>query len=287
MGRIPKLVSVVVPSRNAGARLRSQLSALVDQSYAGETEVIVADNGSRDGSIEAARLWAHDRASVRIIEASRRRGPAAARNAGAGAARGDFLAFCDADDVVSDSWLRLLLETATDADVVGGRLEGARLNSEVVRRCYGLTDPAKLHLGFLPTAAGSNLGVWVDVFNAVGGFDERTRTCEDVAFVWRAQLLGYTYRPSEALVHKRFPTEALDTARRFFGYGKGAAWLYRQFASAGMQRRSREETFGLWRQLALGFPGHPTSLRRIRWTMMMAMSCGRLVGSVRYRTLFT
>jgi glycosyltransferase involved in cell wall biosynthesis len=287
MGRIPGFVSVVIPSLDAGPQLLEQVNALDGQDYSGPVEVIVADNGSRDGSIEAVTAWSRGRPSVRIVDARHRRGPGAARNAGVRVALGDFLAFCDADDVVSESWLRLLLQTAADADVVGGRLESARLNDEAARRCYGLTDPSRPHLGFLPTAAGSNLGVWADVFARIGGFDERARTCEDVDFVWRAQLLGLTYRPSEALVHKRFPTGPLDAARRFFGYGKGSAWLYRRFASAGMPRRTPQETLDLWKHLARGFPGNPAPQRRMRWTMMMAMSCGRLAGSLRYRTLFT
>ena len=140
-------------------------------------------------------MWARDRANARVIDASRRRGPAAARNAGVATSRGDFLAFCDADDVVSRSWLRELVAEAADADLVGGSFETTMLNSEKVRARFDLLDPAEPHLGFLPAAAGGNLGIWHDVFLALGGFEERRRTGEDVALVWRAQLLGYRYRP--------------------------------------------------------------------------------------------
>src|SRR5579884_898457 len=137
--RTPELVSVIVPSYNAGAWLEQQLEAVVSQDYDGPYEVIVADNGSADAAA-AGRLAARFSA-LRIIDASHRRGPGAARNAGVRAARGDFLAFCDADDVESAGWLRALVASAGDADVVGGRLDGERLNPPAVSRAYQLTDP--------------------------------------------------------------------------------------------------------------------------------------------------
>jgi glycosyltransferase involved in cell wall biosynthesis len=280
------LVSVIVPSYNAGPFLGAQIVALSRQDYAGDVEVVVADNGSRDGS---ARASAHspEGVAVRLIDASRRRGPGAARNAGARAARGDFLAFCDADDVVSTTWLRQLVGSASGADLVGGRFEGERLNSPSVRSCYDLADPAAPHLGFLPSASGANLGIWADVFFALGGFDERSRTGEDVALVWKAQLSGYAYVASEALVCKRFPVDLRDAARRFFGYGLGDAWLYRQFRDAGMPRRDRHQTFNLWRALAHGFSGLPREKRHCVWATALALCFGRLAGSARQRVIFT
>jgi glycosyltransferase involved in cell wall biosynthesis len=291
MARTPDFVSVVIPSFDAGERLLQQLSAIDEQDFAGPFEVIVADNGSRDGSVDAAHAWLRRRAraepEIQIIDAAAVRGPGAARNAGVRAARGQFIAFCDADDVVSESWLRKLVESASEADLVGGRLDGRRLNRESVRVCYDLTDPAKPHLGFLPIAAGANLGVWADVFAAIGGFVEHSRVSEDVALVWRAQLRGYVFAASSALVHKRLPSGRCDAANRFFRYGIGDAWLYRQFAVAGMPRRSRSETVTLWKQLARGFPGVPEPRRSGVWLIVLALSCGRVVGSARYRVLFT
>lgn len=129
--------------------------------------------------------------------------------------------------------------------------------------------------------------MWTEVFEALGGFDQRRRTGEDVEFVWRAQLLGFRYRPSGALVHKRLPSDLGDAARRFFAYGQGDSRLYRQFAASGMPRRGRQETLTLWRELAAGFPGVPEPVRRARWTIVLALCCGRLVGSARHRVLFT
>jgi glycosyltransferase involved in cell wall biosynthesis len=132
MARTPPLVSVIVPNYNSGHGLGAQLLALAGQGYAGNLEVIIPDNGSHDGSARAAIDWALDVTAVRVIDASGRRGPGAARNGGVRAARGDFLAFCDADDVASPTWLRELVRSSAGVDLVGGRLEGDRLNTEDV-----------------------------------------------------------------------------------------------------------------------------------------------------------
>jgi glycosyltransferase involved in cell wall biosynthesis len=283
---VPRLVTVIVPSYDAGPELQDQLAALADQDYRGEFEVVVADNGASDPGAGAARNWADPGTTARFIDARARRGPGAARNAGARSARGDFFAFCDADDMVSPDWLRLLVETAAVADVVGGRMESARLNNALACACYDITDPAASHLDFLPAAAGANLGIWGNVFAELGGFDESSVTGEDVALVWNAQLRGYRYRASPALVHKRLPGGARDAARRFFRYGMGDAWLYRHFADSGMPRRGRAAASQLGISLINGFSTVPPPARWCRWRLTLFLTCGRLAGSARNRVLF-
>src|SRR4051812_31222858 len=122
-----------MPVLNGEAHIADQLAALAAQTYEGDWELVVVDNGCSDRTIEIARDWAPRFPRLRIADATRRRGLNVARNAGAAAARGDFLAFCDADDVASPGWLAALASAAPEADVVGGRLEWETLNDPVVR----------------------------------------------------------------------------------------------------------------------------------------------------------
>jgi len=284
--RRPRLVSVVIPVREPGCWLDAQLHAVAAQDYPGPVEVVVADNGCRDGGLSAARRWAHPRIPLRVVDARARVGPGTARNAGVRASFGDFIAFCDADDVVEVSWLSKLVATAGQADVVGGSLETARLNSSKARASYGVTDPAAAHLSFLPVAAAANLGVWASVFEELGGFDEGSRTGEDVAFSWKAQLRGYRFAASDAVVHKRLPTSHLDGMRRFFFYGMGDAWLYREFRRAGMPRRSRRSALEMLRRLSSGGSSVSELAGRAPWWIVLALTCGRALGCVRYRVRF-
>src|SRR4051812_28957961 len=97
----PDLVSVVIPARNAARLLPLQLAALAKQTYAGTWEVVVADHRSADGTARVASEWAARLPCLRVVSVGRRGGANVARNEGARAARGEVLAFCDADDVAS------------------------------------------------------------------------------------------------------------------------------------------------------------------------------------------
>jgi glycosyltransferase involved in cell wall biosynthesis len=282
-------VSVIVPARNAARTLTEQLDAIADQDYEGEFELIVALNGGRDETAEIARRWARERGFGRVLEASARRGPGYARNVGAADARGDFLAFCDADDVVSNGWLRALVTAAKDADIVTGPHSTERLNEQLVRDCQSVPAAGRPLHGFLPIASSSNCGVWRDVFEAVGGFDERRYGAgEDVSFSWRTQLSGFRLLVAEgALVHKRFRPSRLGIGPQYFRYGVGDAWLYSRFGSAGMPRRSLREAAGEWSAIARGLPSQRGSPGRWgRVLQLAALDSGRLAGSLCYRSLF-
>src|SRR5688500_9296124 len=97
--------SVVVPVRDGAATIGEQLAALAQQDFPGSWEVVVADNGSRDGTADVVRSFRDRLPGLRLVDASARPGASHARNAGAAAATGEVLAFCDADDVVDPGWL--------------------------------------------------------------------------------------------------------------------------------------------------------------------------------------
>ncbi|RTL46504.1 MAG: glycosyltransferase [Burkholderiales bacterium] len=99
-------VSVVIPCYNAERYIAATLEAVLAQAGS-ELEVIVVDDGSRDGS--AARV-AREFPQVRLIRKANG-GVAAARNAGIAAASHDWVAFCDADDI----WLPGKLAAQFDA----------------------------------------------------------------------------------------------------------------------------------------------------------------------------
>ncbi len=98
-------VSVVIPARDAEATIGEQLAALAEQRYNGDWEVVVADNGSTDATAATVERWRQRLPALRVLPVGAAKGINTARNAGALAARGEHLLYCDADDVVRPGWI--------------------------------------------------------------------------------------------------------------------------------------------------------------------------------------
>ncbi|WHP18720.1 glycosyltransferase family A protein [Cellulomonas sp. ES6] len=226
----PVTVSVVIAARDAAATLPDQLRALAAQRAERSWEVIVADNGSTDGTrdvVEDARSWLPQ---ARLVDASGTPGAGAARNAAAEVARGGTLLFCDADDVVAPGWIDALGAAVDRTGVVAGRLEWHRLNDRSARRSRALPQVEGLQytepLPWLPCAAASNLGIGRELFHRIGRFDPRARWLQDTDLCWRAQLAGsrLEFEPA-AVVHMRLRHGLRDTWDQGRHSGMGQRWL--------------------------------------------------------------
>jgi glycosyltransferase involved in cell wall biosynthesis len=284
----PQLVSVVVPVRNEVSDLPEQLAALAAQTYCGPWELIVCDNGSVDGTPQLAASWRDRLPNLRVVDASDRAGINHARNVGVQHARGDFITFCDGDDVVSRDWLRALVEAAALADIVGGALERERLNGANPTSPPHVANSLPLKHNFLPGVDGGNCGVWRPVAMEVGWDEDFTFGGSDIEFAWRAQLAGYrvAYAP-QAVISVRHPDSLRTLARQWYLYGESESKLFRVFRGRGMRRSRVGEAARVWAWLLI----HARDVRgaaeaRRRWVRLASYRAGRLAGSVRERTLF-
>jgi len=89
------LVSVIIPAYNRAAILPQSAGSVLAQTM-GDLELIIVDDCSKDSTVEVARSLGDSR--VKVIGQETNRGVSAARNAGAAAATGKYLAFLDSDD---------------------------------------------------------------------------------------------------------------------------------------------------------------------------------------------
>lgn len=217
----PVVLSVIIACLNAADTLGLQLRALASQPCPVTWELLVCDNGSTDGTVAVAESFRSRLPNLRIIDASVVRGAGPARNYGAQQARGEFVAFCDADDEVAGDWLATMAAALQRHRFVAGRFEKYRLNGARTLRSRPLQQQDQLQssdIGArLPHAGGGNMGMRRDDFLSLGGFDPQIRWLEDTDLSWRAQLAGIdlTFCP-EVVVHVRLRS----TFRTMYAQGR-------------------------------------------------------------------
>ena len=167
------LVSVVIPTRNRAGMIAAAVGETLDQVGVG-VEAIVVDDASTDATGDALAAIADPR--LRIVRRSERGRLASARNSGIEAARGEWVAFLDDDDLWSPDKLRLQLAAAGAAGAgfayAGAVTVGAGL--EPLHR-WRLPAPDRLldellALNVMPAGA-SNVVARTALVRELGGFD--------------------------------------------------------------------------------------------------------------------
>lgn len=165
-------VSVVVPALNEADYLPATLSALAGQTHS-DSEVLVVDGGSDDRTPSIVRQF-----GVPLIE-QEAGGIGRGRDLGAQAAAGEWLAFVDADTVVTRNYLDRMLETVRSRD-----LAAASSRCRVAGSLRG--KPMEWSINYLfprlgrPILPGFNTFVSRDAYDAVGGYPDVPN--EDTAF---------------------------------------------------------------------------------------------------------
>lgn len=116
-------VSVIMANYNSGPHLATAVRSVLRQTLS-SLELIVADDGSTDGSLEAARAAAAEDGRVIVIEGGGRTGPASTRNRALARARGRWIAIVDGDDYIHPERLETLIGAAErdGADIVADDL---------------------------------------------------------------------------------------------------------------------------------------------------------------------
>ena len=281
------MISVIVPVRDGMPFLEEQLRALAEQECHEPWEIIVADNNSTDESRSVAEAWADRLPRMHVVDASKVRGPGAARNAGVRAAQGELLAFCDADDVVHPGWLTAHVLALAEAELSAGVFDAWSLNGLRTPSAHTYAAPPAMTLfGFLPAAGSGNLALRRRVFEEVGGFAEDLMTGEDFDLSWRSQLSGHRLiLNTDAVVARRDQRGFKAVFRRYAAYGRCGPILYRRFRADGL-RPELVVAAKTWVWLVLSTPRLLQTDFRDRWARIAGWRTGRLVESVQQRVLF-
>jgi glycosyltransferase involved in cell wall biosynthesis len=283
-------LSVIVPCYNAARTIATQLEALSAQKWSEAWEVIIVDNGSRDGTLAIAQSYAVRLPELRIIRAAEKQGAAHARNAGARVAQGETLAFCDADDEVGPGWVAAMGTALQKYDLVASRFNSEKLNPPWLQSSP--TNPQKEDVQkasyppYLSHAGGSGLGVKRSVHELIGGFDESLPAQEDTDYCFRVQLAGLQLQfASDAIVFVRYRDDFRSRFRQARLWAEYNVLMYKKYRTSRVatlrcwQRYARYTRYLLWSLLETH-----SKVGRAAWLWRFGWQIGRLRGSIKYRT---
>jgi glycosyltransferase involved in cell wall biosynthesis len=203
--------SVIIPVFNGAATIAAAIQSALGQSFAGDLEVIVVNDGSTD---DTPRILESLVSRIRLVN-QQNRGLAAARNAGAAIARGDYLAFLDADDTWQPTKLVRVIEPLehdlapvlcySDVAPVDEKCASAGPSpvTPVLARPPTMEDLLHQWWPILPSAVVMRR----TTFEACGGFFEGyQRAYEDVDLWLRAREYGpFVYIAEPLVIYRTTP----------------------------------------------------------------------------------
>ncbi len=126
-------------------------------------------------------------------------------------------------------------------------------------------------------------------FDSVRGFSEVFVRGQDVDFAWRLQLQGYLIEDvPEAVVYYRYRDTFWQNFKQIVEFADAHVLLYKHFACYGMPRSSMKAAgqryWWLVRKAKCLLGNSPKA--KMNWLYQFELSWGRLLGSIRYRTLY-
>ena len=271
------MLSVIVPVYNAEKFLARCLDSLLEQGVE-DYEIVCVNDGSTDGSGEILQRYKRKNPTVIKVLEQENRGLPAARNEGMRIARGDVLAFCDADDYLVPGAYRYLLETFWTEDTELLRFDSVTLDRKMLKTWK---EKDELEGGMLFEGDACD-------------FLKRGGRC--LCFVW-----SYLYRKSFLMEHGiafRALKQCEDTAFNLDVYMCNPhmryvnANVYRYMTSEGQVTRCREAyylrdavesyvlLFEKMKSYARQYPQHAWALNR--YVELEMMPCFSRVLSVKY-----
>lgn len=237
MNSVKPLVSIIIPVLNEENNIRPCLEAISRQTYP-RFEVLIADNGSKDRTLEIARAFDF----VKIVQ-DLRRGISYAKNTAAKQASGDYIVTTDADCIPDPDWISKLLECFENPQVgAAGGLNTTPEDSTDFEKCVDL------FLYVLSGASGSryiqhdsritetkhnpgcNAAYRTSVFRQAGGFNEAMLTVEDEELDYRILKQGckILFTPHAKVFHKRRSTLPAFY-KQMFRYAIGRVQFFKSF----------------------------------------------------------
>jgi len=233
------LVSVVMPIGRVDQDLVLQFEALDSQSYSGPWELVLSLNTNEEDEIEKLNKLVDkiDKPTVKVVDSSQVRSASYARNIGVKNSQGEFLIFCDGDDIADSDWLSEIVGFLQEnpQKAVGGQLGEDVLAIPGQESWRPPATPGALPR-FLdhPYLVSANMGLSRESFEKAGGFDEDLIRCEDIAFSWELINLNIDIEYLDsAIIHYRHRKGLKNLLKQHYMYGRGFSQLLSRFGTPG------------------------------------------------------
>jgi hypothetical protein len=221
-------VTVIIPVYNGARFVAEALQNIQSQEYPADLEIIIVDDGSTDDLDAALR---DVDVPHRLLRQSNR-GPAAARNAGIGAATGEWIAFQDVDDLWPQGALRRLTQDLLlhpEVPVVHGKFTTLYWSPD-----RGTLSPGNPNTDAFPYKI--NAGIFRKyVFESIGLFDEILSYGEDTEWFIRLRSYDHSIMIPDIIVHRRRHDGNMTNDSAATQAGSMAAW--RKIIALRMGRR--------------------------------------------------
>lgn len=216
-----KFASIIIPAFNEEKHIGRCLDSITDLNFPKDFfEVIMIDNGSTDRTIEIANSF-RDKLNLKIwvfphINIS------ALRNRGVEQAKGEILAFVDADCTVSKNWINNALKYFHDITIgaVGSHYDIPEEYSWVAK-VWDLNNAKSRKIGYTKYLPGGNIIIPKKFFLEVNGFDESLATNEDYELCSRIRKKGLKIYsdPDISVLHWGVPQNLFNFYRRHKWHG--------------------------------------------------------------------
>jgi glycosyltransferase involved in cell wall biosynthesis len=294
--------SVIMPCYNAEKFVQHSVESILRQSFA-DLELLVVDDASKDKSVDVLRELAARDARVKLFVHDKNRGVSRSRNDGLRAAQGNYVAFCDADDVWKPEKLKLQIELLSSNPAY----DVAYCDSQIIDENGTLTG--RLFSGQFPPPRNASGDLYEELSarnfinmqtvclrrNAMGQeifFDESIKWVEDwwqwirlsrkhrflydgrslAQYRVHQQSTGFTQKRGIRInrwkVCRRNLRAHADMPLRL----QALLWYYmgRELSFLGLRRLARKF---LWKALRLGLKGHSSFRRLMAMSVHWSMEC--------------
>ncbi len=251
MSKFEPNVTIIVPVRNADRTLSTTFEYLLNIDYPrSKFEILIADGGSSDKTVEITKEFMKKYDFVKLIEIPNCKSPGHARNAALKQVKGDYVLFTDGDCAPEKDWVYQIIEPFSRDKKIGGvggevltlKVQPDNFTESYCEQVRFLSPTGRCGLnesGYMPTVtnwlphevnggdnspffATANFAVSKEAIDKIGGEFWDEPTGEDVDFSLRIILAGYVlYYKKEALVKHMHRVDLKSFKKQWYGYGYG------------------------------------------------------------------